>query len=172
MIKKLIVAVIFSSLCVLPINLMADQFSFGLGLSTQSGQPNFESDRFPILVAFETITLWRFSFTDTVFKHNDESSTRIKAQIIGAERMWVHEIDEGFTLIGAFGPAYYSVNTENPSGSGTAIGVMATGTLRFAFSDKLFFDGALHYRNVAVKIDNGSVNGGYQGFVIGGGYFF
>jgi len=86
--------------------------------------------------------------------------------------MWVHKIDEGFSLIGAFGPGYYSVKTEEPSGSGTAFGVLATGTLRFALSDKFFLEGALHYRNVAVKIDDESVNGGYQGLIIGGGYFF
>jgi len=172
MIKKLVVTVVLSSLCFLPFNLMADQFSFGVGLSTRSGQPNFETDRFPILVAFETITLWRFSFTDTAFQHEDEASTKIKAQILGAERMWVYEIDDGFSLIGAFGPGYYSVATEKPGGSGIAFGVMATGTLRFALSDNLFLDGALHYRNVAVKIDDESVNGGYQGLVIGGGYFF
>lgn len=172
MMKKIVVAIMFLSLCVIPFNLMADQLSFGLGLSTQSGQPDFQTDRFPIMIAFETITLWRFSYTDTAFKHDDDSATKINAKILGAEYMWIYEIEDGFSLIGAFGPGYYSVNTKNPNGSGSAFGVMATGTLRYALSDTLFLDGALHYRNVAVRIDDESVNGGYQGIVIGGGYFF
>ncbi len=172
MIKKIIFTLIFSIFCSLSFNLFADQIVVNVGLSTVSGQPDYETDRFPLMIAFETKTLWRFSFTDTVFKHKDTSSSKIKAQVLGAESMWVYEISNEFSIIGAFGPGYYSVQTENQDGSGSTFGMMATGTFRFDFSESLFVEGAFHYRNVAVKIDDETVNGGYQGMMIGAGYTF
>jgi hypothetical protein len=172
MIKKLIITLVFSIYWLLPFNLFADQLLIGVGLSPQSGQPDYQTDRSPIMIAFETKTLWRFSYTDTAFKHKDDSSSKIKARILGAERMWIYEISKGFSLIGAFGPGYYSVRTENQDGSGIAFGMMATGTFRFELMDSIFIEGALQYRNVAVDIDDGTVDGGYQGLMFGGGYFF
>jgi len=148
----------------------ADQFYGGLGFGTTPGQPNTEEDRFTLSVAYETKDLWRYSFTDAAFQYIGGGG-EIKSQILGAERLWVYKIKSGFSLIGAFGPGYYMTEIAN-SGSGSAIGIVATGSLRFAMSAEIFLEASMHYKNAGVSIGNGSVNGGYQGLFFNVGYFF
>ena len=170
--KKISIAIILLSFCLLPFHAFANQVLIGAGLTTESGEDKYDTERLPIMIAFETKTLWRFSFTDTAFEHETNTKSKIKGQILGAERMWVHKINDGFALIGGFGPGYFSIKTEEPDGSDTAFGIMATGTARFSIGSKIFIEAALHYRNVAVSIKDSSFNGGYQGMLIGLGYFF
>ncbi len=72
MIKKSFLLVFFVLLTVFPYNAFADQFLFGVGLMTESGQPDYDTDRFPIFVAYESKELWRFSFTNTAYEHKDD----------------------------------------------------------------------------------------------------
>jgi len=148
----------------------ADQFYGGFGLNSTPGQPNMEENRLPISLAYETKTLWRFSFTDTSYKYTGAGGD-IKSQILCAERIWVYKIRPGFSLIGAFGPGYY-MTKQDGLGSGSSIGIAATGSVRYALSEQVFFDAAMHYKNAAVSINSYSVNGGYQGIFLNAGYFF
>lgn len=148
----------------------ADQFYGGFGLNSTPGQPNMEENRIPISLAYETKTLWRFSLTDTVYQYTS-SSKALKSQILCAERIWVYKIRPGFSLIGAFGPGYYMTKLDG-AGSGSSIGIAATGSVRYAMSEQVFFDAAMHFKNSAVPINDISVNGGYQGLFLNIGYFF
>jgi hypothetical protein len=150
---------------------MADQLMGGFGFPIQPGEPDFESDRIMVSAAFELQDQWRFSFTDGDFEHKDDSDIEIQTQVFGAEKLWFHKLKDKLALVGGLGAGLFSVDTE-PGGSGVAFGLLATGSARFAINDKIFIDAALHYRNAAVKVDSDSVNGGYQGIVVSGGYKF
>ncbi|MBU3918113.1 hypothetical protein KKA14_21495 [bacterium] len=172
--KKRILALFTYVLLITPFALSADQFYGGVGVYPTSGQPNYIVDGITnINVAFEAESLWRFSLTNTSFKHKDEDANKLKSLIFGVERMWVYKVNTGMTVIGAFGPGLFNSTAEGSADdSGTAVGLMATGSFRYAITDKLFVDGAVHYKNVAVKIDEYSVNGGYIGLFVNVGFFF
>ncbi len=175
MFKRYSIVIALLVLCFAPMTAMADQFFVDLGLSVTPGQPEYENNRFPIILGYENAketNLWRFSYANVDFKHKTQTSYLIQSQIISAERFWVYKIKEGFSLIGAFGPGLF-MTTADPVGSGNAFGLVATGTMRFSLTGKFFLEGALHYKNCAVAVSNSLVvDGGYQGLVIGGGYFF
>lgn len=173
--KNNIVAVLIGLfLLIMPGSLWAEQFYAGLGLNPNSGQPDFVADGITNFnLAFETKNLWRFSLTNTSFKHKDDSKTKIKAMIFSAEQMWVYKINKGMTLIGAFGPGLFNGSGEgNADGSGTAVGLVATGSIRYAITSKVFASGALHYKNAAITNDKFVVDGGYTGLFVNVGYFF
>ena len=173
----LIFALIF---CFLSNTVVADQFFGGLLLNPVSGQPNFEADG--ILnggIGYETerfgLTNWRFSYTMTNFRLNDDSSVKIKSNILAAETLFVAKIRSGLSLIGAIGPALFQTAVESgDSFTSIDIGLSATGSLRFALSNSLFLSAAFHYKNCAVS-GSGSdqvVDGGYQGLMLEVGTFF
>ncbi len=175
--KKKLLTLFVGLLLVAPFSLSANQAYIGLGLVPTSGQPDYIADGyFNINMAFETSTLWRFSFTNTSFMDKDEDSNKLKSMIFGAERMWVYKINTGKTLIGTFGPGLYSTTAEGAyDGSGMALGLIATGSFRFAITDKLFIGAAAHYKNAAVVLnDEMVVHGGYNLFslFVNIGYFF
>lgn len=164
----------FIALCMLlslPSALFADQILGGLGFPIFPGEPKYDSDRFLINVSFEMEDQWRFSFTDSDFDHKDDSATEIRTQVFGGEKLWFHTIKENLALVGGVGVGLYSVDTE-PGSSGFGFGLMATGSARFAITEQIFIDAAIHYRNAAVKVGSDSVNGGYQGLVVSGGFKF
>ena len=64
----------------LPASLSAEQFYGGLGLNPNSGQPDFVADGITNFnLAFETKTLWRFSLTNTSFKHKDDDEQAVRS---------------------------------------------------------------------------------------------
>ncbi len=82
-------------------------------------------------------------------------------------------VNTGMTVIGAFGPGLYNTTMEGAvDDSGTAVGLMATGSFRYAITDSLFVGGALHYKNAAVEIEEFTVNGGFLALFINVGFFF
>ena len=151
--------------------ILADQIFAGLGMPILPGEADYESERVLLNVAFEKEDQWRFSFTDGDFDDKDDSSNEIRTQIFGGEKLWFHTIKENLALVGGLGAGLYSVDIE-PGSSGFAFGLLATGSARFAITEKIFIDAAIHYRNAAVRISGNSVNGGYQGIVVSGGYKF
>lgn len=156
---------------VLPGFAFADQGMAGLGMPIQPGEPDYDSERFLINLAFEKEDQFRFSFTDGEFDHEDDSSVKIRTQVFGAEKLWFHTLKENLALVGALGIGLYNVDTK-PGSSGWGLGLLATGSARFAITDNIFIDAGIHYRNAAVKVNSNSVNGGYQGIVVSGGYKF
>lgn len=156
---------------ILPSVTLADQIFAGLGFPILPGEPDYESERFLLNISFEKGDEWRFSFSDGDFNHKDDSSVEVRTQIFSGEKLWFHTLKENLALVGALGAGLYSVDIE-PGSSGFGLGLIATGSARFAITEKIFIDTAIHYRNVAVKINSNSVNGGYQGIVVSGGYKF
>ncbi len=169
-IKKILSLGVFC--CLLSSQLIGDQFYGGLGVSVTPGESRTEVSRFPISVAYETTGLWRFSYTDTEFKY-DDSSSYLNSTILAAEKMWVNKVKKGFTLIGAFGPGFFSTkNSGNSSGTGTAFGMLATGSLRFALDENSFIQTSFQFKNAAVTLNGSSANAGYQGLFLSYGLFF
>jgi len=176
--KKILVGLFLSFAFFAPNALVADQFFGGVGLNPASGQPNYVADGFMnINLAYESarksLAGWRFSYTMTNFKHRNSDTLKIKSQILAAEQLFVAKIKPGLSLIGAFGPGLFITSVESGSSrSGTGIGLSATGSIRFALTRSVFLGAAYHYKNCAVKIDNGTVDGGYQGLYLNVGAFF
>lgn len=177
--NKLIVFLFSLMIGLTPVTSIADQFYGGLGLMPASGQPNFVSDGIMnINLAYETekygLAGWRFSYFMTNFKHQDDSSAKIKSNIFTAERMFVAKIQQGLTLIGTMGAGLFSTSAEvgGSTASSMDFGLSAAGSLRFALSSKVFLEGAYHFKNCAVSDDDGVVDGGFQGFFINVGMFF
>lgn len=156
-----------------PFTAIADQAYGGLGLVTSPGEPQTNVNRFSIHGAYETLERWRFSFTDTSFKDEATGTVKANSQILGGEHMWINSVNEGFALIGAVGAGFYRTSvTGGGGGSGFAVGLLATGSGRFAISKKLFIDLSLQYRNAAVSVGNYSIDAGYTGLALNLGAFF
>lgn len=161
-----------------PVIALADQFYGGLALVPTSGQPDYVADGIlNVTAAYETekynLAGWRFSYTMTNFKHEDQDSWEIDSHILAAESLFVAKMKEGLTLIGAMGPGLFQTTAKVNNSTETAmdIGFSATGSIRFALSSSMFLSGAYHYKNCAVS-DDGVVDGGYQGFFFNIGAFF
>jgi hypothetical protein len=177
---KLVVVSVFLISSIFAVSVSADQFYGGMALNPVSGQPDYEADG--ILngtVGYETekfgLAGWRFSYSMTNFKHADNSSSKIKSHILAAEVLFVAKVRSGLSLIGAAGPALFLTTTEAKNvNDSTAldIGLSTTGSLRFALSDAMFLEVALHYKNCAVSDDDFVVDGGYQGVFLNFGVFF
>ncbi len=172
MVKKRFIVAALLMFAITPFTIFADQFNFGVGLVTESGEPHYDIGRFPIYLGYESEELWRFSFTNTSFEHENNLANDLEANTLSVERIWVYKIKEGFSLTGGFGPGYFVAKHNNSEGFGSAFGIVASGTLRFTINDKFFLDGTLHYKNAAVKINDGNVNAGYTGLMVGIGFFF
>jgi len=152
---------------------MADQGFGGLGAVLTSGHPKTAEDRISIHGGYEIKDQWRFSFTNTALKYESTGNYKMSTQILGGEQMWVKRVNEGYALIGALGAGLFLTSLSgNVSGSGYAIGLLATGTGRFAISKTLFVDVAIHYRNAGVAIDDYAVDAGYKGLIINLGMLF
>ena len=151
----------------------ADQIMFGATLNATPGEPDFEESRPSLFAAYEAQALWRFSFTTSEYEHETNSNVKLNARIVGFERMFVYQMGQNVLLIGGFGPGYFTAEVDTPGGteSGNAVGLLASGELRFYFGQG-FFDAGFHYRNAAVEVNDSTVNGGYQGFFAAGGFKF
>ncbi|PCI26310.1 MAG: hypothetical protein COB67_10160 [SAR324 cluster bacterium] len=171
MLRKKLLALGLLIACWMPASLMADQWYGGVGISINPGESNADVNRVPLIIAYETEDLWRFAFTDTEFK---SKGSKLVSRIFGAERMWVSQLESGFTLISSFGPGYFMSKSETGSAnaSGGAIGIIAGAALRLAMDETWFLQGSMEYKNAAVDLDGTTVNAGYQGLTIAAGYFF
>ena len=150
----------------------ADELYFGATLSSSPGQPDFVENRPSLIAAYEAQKSWRFSFTSSDYK-NDNAGLKLSTQIIGLEKMWVYEMGQNLYLIGAFGPGLFSAKLDDGrnTSSGTAVGVLGTGSFRIYFA-KAFLDLAFNYPTAAVTITNCTVDAGYQSAVVGFGFRF
>lgn len=178
--KQIGIALMVFALLMIPLVSMGDQVYVGAGVAPVAGQPDFQVDGINQgTAAYETEKLgkagWRFSYTVTNFKHIDTDTTKLRSHILAAETMFVSKLRSGLGLIGAIGPAIFRTTSEVEDiddETSFDVGLSATGSLRFAFGDSMFFSVALHYKNCAVSSDDGVVDGGYSGIFVNWGLFF
>lgn len=163
MLKRALLAL--SVLLVLGTVAHADQAMVGVTLDANAGEPDFKENRPTLFAAYEAQSTWRFSFTSSEYEHKD-LPLKLDVEILGFERMFVYEMGRNLLLIGAFGPGLFQAKADGfaQDDSGSAVGVLASGSFRIYFG-KAFLDLGYHYRNAAVELADSSVNGGYSGFV-------
>lgn len=172
MIKKLLVGTL-ALMMVAGSAAWADEIMVGMVLGSEPGEPDFEQKRPTLGFAYEAQKSWRIFYATGEFEHVNNSTLLLNTRIIGVEKLFIYDMGKAIKLIGAFGPGLFTAELDNNGAmeSGTAVGIMATGSFRFYLGSG-FIDLGYHYRNAAVTILNGTVNGGYQGMVIGGGLAF
>jgi hypothetical protein len=176
--KKIYIVLMIVAMVAYSGSVLADQAYGGFGLNPIPAQQDYVADgviNFNLAYepSYESLEGWRFSYVMTSFKQSDVDSNTTKSQIFSAEQLYILNINPDLSLIGAFGPGLFVtyVNTDK-SRNGTSIGLSVEGSIRYVVSSFLFLEGAYHYKNCAVIIDEGTMDAGYQGFFMNVGFIF
>jgi hypothetical protein len=137
----------------------AQSLYVGSGVALAPNEPDFTQNAVVTpMVGFDFPQLWRVSFMSTDSKDTKfNPDAKMHVNLIGVQKLFVYPMNASFDLVGALGAGWYMVNLDGPSsfkGTGSGLGLMADGGIRYHISKQLFVDASFQYRDSGIQISS------------------